>query len=204
MAQDKSPAWGERHQAAVLLPPAPPSDLQRSVGPFTNKCPSAVLPTVLPKSAASASRDFLPLIAGHGWLSRQVSSISRAAMPARRTLGPSSHHIGPSPSHSRTGVHSNVCPSGTTGTAAARAKIAAASIIHTQCRRYPDPNEAHSPAPRAAPGQPPQPAPLCSSGRPRSVGSEEAVAIGAWVEGCCLRGDSDIHPSFGCCGSLRH
>ncbi len=39
-------------------------------------------------------------------------------MPESRTLGPSAHQMGPSPSQTWVGVHSKVCPRGMTGTSA--------------------------------------------------------------------------------------
>jgi hypothetical protein len=45
---------------------------------------------------------------GHGWLNRHVLSISRVAIPDKRTRGPSTHQRGPSPSQTGTGVQVNV------------------------------------------------------------------------------------------------
>lgn len=47
------------------------------------------------------------------WAGLQVSSTSRAAIPASRTLGPSAHQIGPSPSHTRIGVQLKTIPGAT-------------------------------------------------------------------------------------------
>ncbi len=44
------------------------------------------------------------------WFGLQLSSISRAAIPAKRLRSPSARQIGPSPSHTCVGVHVNVVP----------------------------------------------------------------------------------------------
>lgn len=113
IAQDRSPPIGERHQAAVRLPTPSPSDRQRIVGPLTSTWPSRLLPVGRPTSRTSASLASTAPAAGQGWLSRQLPSISRAAMPERRIRGPSAHQIGPSPSQTRVGVQSNDWPAGT-------------------------------------------------------------------------------------------
>lgn len=79
--------------------------------------PVGNFPLAPPKSPTRRSRASRPLTAGHGWPGRQLSSISRAATPAIRILGPSAHQIGPSPSHTAVGVHVKVRPADTTGTA---------------------------------------------------------------------------------------
>jgi hypothetical protein len=81
--------------------------------------PSGVDPRAPPSRLTSRLRASVPLTAGHGCPGRQLPSISRAATPAIRTLGPSAHQIGPSPSHTSVGVHRNVAPARTTGAAAA-------------------------------------------------------------------------------------
>src|SRR3546814_3326733 len=48
MAHDTSPSIGEVHQAAVLVPPALPSERHESVGPLTNTWPSRLVPVGLP------------------------------------------------------------------------------------------------------------------------------------------------------------
>ena len=108
------------------MPPAPPSDTQASGCPSTRKWPSGLRPLALPRSRTSASRASVAEAEGQGWLSLQVPSISRAAMPDSRTWGPSAHHMGPSPSHTRIGVHVNAWPTGT---------IDAASRMKTLIRR---------------------------------------------------------------------
>lgn len=113
MAHETSPPMGETHQAAVREPTPLPSEIQVIVGPLTSTCPSALTPVRTPTSATSASRALSAAADGHGWLSRHVPSISRAAMPDRRRRGPSAHQTGPSPSHTRVGVHLNTLPSGT-------------------------------------------------------------------------------------------
>lgn len=50
------------------------------------------------------------LAEGQGWPDLQLPSISRAAMPANLTFGPSAHQMGPSPSQTAVGVHENVVP----------------------------------------------------------------------------------------------
>src|SRR5690606_40374886 len=51
------------------------------------------------------------------WFARQVPSVSRAAMPDRRIVGPSAHHMRPSRSHTRAGVHSKLLLAGVTAMA---------------------------------------------------------------------------------------
>src|SRR3546814_13923867 len=118
MAHDTSPSIGEVYQAAVLVPPALPSERHESVGPLTNTWPSRLVPVGLPTISTKASRAACAGASGHGWFDRHVPSLSRAAMPARRMRGPSAHQTGPSPSQTRVGVHKNVWPAGTTGTSA--------------------------------------------------------------------------------------
>lgn len=109
---------GETHQAAVLLPPAEPSDTQLIVGERTRTWPVPSLPFGPPSSATSRSRASIAPTAGQGWLLRQVPSISRAATPATRTFAPSAHQIGPSPSQTARGVHLKDEPAGMIGLAA--------------------------------------------------------------------------------------
>src|SRR3546814_2800804 len=56
MAHDTSPSIGEVHQAAVLVPPALPSERHESVGPLTNTWPSRLVPVGLPTISTKASR----------------------------------------------------------------------------------------------------------------------------------------------------
>lgn len=109
-----SPVVCEIHHAPVRLPPAPPLETQRSVGPRTIACPPGAVPVCRPSSRTSAARACAGVAAGHGWPGRHVPSLSRVAMPATRTRGPSAHHIGPSPSHTRMGVQRKGTPAGTT------------------------------------------------------------------------------------------
>jgi hypothetical protein len=118
MAQLMSPAVGELHHEAVRLPPAEPSDRQSKVGPVIKICPCPLTPNATPNKFTRASLATRPLARGQGCPDAHVLSISRAAIPARRTLGPSAHQIGPSPSQTCVGVHSKVCPLGMTGTSA--------------------------------------------------------------------------------------
>jgi hypothetical protein len=87
--------------------------MQVIVADRTRTCPSEVRPVGPPKSWTIRSRATTPLTGGHGCPWRQLPSISRAATPAILTFGPSAHQIGPSPSQTATGVHSNRCPEGT-------------------------------------------------------------------------------------------
>jgi hypothetical protein len=123
IAQERSPPLGDTHQAAVRLPTPSPPDVQRNGCPVTRTCPSLLRPTGLPISLTRASRAASALALGHGWFERQVPPNSLAAMPARRMRGPSSHHMGPSPSHTRTGVQTNCSPAGTTTTCAATIRL---------------------------------------------------------------------------------
>lgn len=75
-------------------------------------CPSGIVPRGPPRILTSLSRASIASTAGQGWFARHDPSISRAATPAIRTLGPSAHHIGPSPSHTAVGVQANVRPAG--------------------------------------------------------------------------------------------
>ena len=80
------------------------------VGPRTRTWPCALLPIGSPTNNTNASRLVSALAGGQGWLSLQVPSISRAAMPANRMRGHSAHQTGPSPSQTRVGVQSNEWP----------------------------------------------------------------------------------------------
>lgn len=113
-----SPTLGDTHHEAVRFPPAEPSDQHVSFGPVNMICPWLLTPVRTPRKATSASRAFSALALGHGWPGEQVPSSSLAAIPARRSRGPSSHHIGPSPSQTWEGVHSKVWPREMTGTSA--------------------------------------------------------------------------------------
>lgn len=131
MLQETSPDCGETQKAAVRLPPAPPSDRQVIAGPRTRIWPSRDRPVGFPINCTSASRASTGSASTHGWPALQVPSISLAATPDRRTRGPSAHQIGPSPSQTRTGVHWNICPAGTTATAA---RSANSISILTSCK----------------------------------------------------------------------
>jgi hypothetical protein len=115
MAQDKSPIPGAPHQAAVRDPPAEPIERHWRRGPLTSICPSCDCPNEPPRKRTSLFRASSAEAVGHGWPGRQVPSISRAAMPARRIFGPSAHHIGPSPSQTRTGMQVKATPAAKTG-----------------------------------------------------------------------------------------
>lgn len=206
IAHEMSPLTGDRHQAAVRVPPAPPSETQLSVGPLTRMCPSALRPIGVPTSATSASRASIALASGHGWLALQLPSISRAAIPVSRTWGPSAHQIGPSPSHTRVGVQLNDWPEGTIAAAASKTAI----IGHRTARspRRPDlgPNARHNRAVRDKRAQLPLPLPLCSFYKLRQQ------EYRASVEDCEVRlsdlvqarGGNDSRQSFGCCDNLRY
>ena len=72
--------------------------------------PVASVPLAPPKRRTRRSRASVAPVAGQGWFGLHVPSISRAATPAIRTLGPSAHQMGPSPSHMATGVHVKAAP----------------------------------------------------------------------------------------------
>lgn len=120
IAQERSPLRGDVHHAAVRPPPADPFEMQLRVGPETRVCPSRALPVARPTSATSAFFASSAVARGHGWFGRQLPSLSRAAIPATRMRGPSSHQMGPSPSQTRVGVHANVPPAGITTEASIR------------------------------------------------------------------------------------
>ena len=87
------------------------------------------MPRGPPSSRTSRSRASVPLGLGHGCPGLQLPSISRAATPAMRILGPSAHHTGPSPSQTAVGVHTNVFPWGTTWASACQ--LAGSSPVTT-------------------------------------------------------------------------
>ena len=113
-----SPTLGDTHHDAVRFPPAEPSDRHVRVGPVNMICPCLLTPVQTPRKATNASRAFSALALGHGWPGEQVPSSSLAAIPAKRSRGPSSHQIGPSPSQTWEGVHLKVSPREMTGTSA--------------------------------------------------------------------------------------
>ena len=113
-----SPTLGDTHHDAVRFPPAEPSDRHVRVGPVNMICPCLLTPVRTPRKATNASRAFSALALGHGWPGEQVPSSSLAAIPAKRSRGPSSHQIGPSPSQTWEGVHLKVSPREMTGTSA--------------------------------------------------------------------------------------
>lgn len=123
------------HHAAVRSPRALPSDRQRIVPLRTRTWPVTKLPRGPPRKRTSWSRAWIPLAVGHGWLGLQVSSISRAAIPASRSFGPSAHQIGPSPSHTAVGVHVNVMPAATTSAAKKSNMPQSVTLIATSARR---------------------------------------------------------------------
>lgn len=129
MAQLKSPLPGNSHHAPVRAPLAGPFDVQRIVGAHTRICPVFVCPFAPPKKRTSRSRASLPEALGQGCPSLQVPSISRAAIPASLTLGPSAHQMGPSPSQTRVGVQAKACPDAMTR--AVRTASMAGAIVPT-------------------------------------------------------------------------
>ncbi len=132
IAHERSPVAGERHQAAVRDPPADPSDMQMSVGPRTKAWPSDARPRSPPSKATRTALAAGALARGQGWFGLQVPSISRAAMPASRTRGPSAHQIGPSPSQTLIGVQVKLVPFETVDGPAALAGEAAQSPAHAK------------------------------------------------------------------------
>jgi hypothetical protein len=114
MAQLRSTPFAVRHQPAVLLPRALPSDKQCIEGARTRIWSVGMVPRGPPKKRTSWSRATSGPAEGQGWPSLHEPSISLAAMPARRILGPSAHQIGPSPSQTAVGVHVNEAPAATT------------------------------------------------------------------------------------------
>lgn len=104
IAQDKSPTLCAEHHAAVRSPFADPFEIQRIGGACTRIWPVGSLPFDPPRSLTRWSLAPLPEALGQGCAFRHELSISRAAMPASRILGPSAHQIGPSPSQTATGV----------------------------------------------------------------------------------------------------
>lgn len=97
IAQETSPLFGDVHHAAVRLPPAFPFDRHIIVGPFTSTWPSRDTPRREPITSTSASRAWIAVAFGHGWLERQEPSASRAAIPAMRRADlrrtrPGHHH----------------------------------------------------------------------------------------------------------------
>ena len=115
-----SPDRGETHHAPVRSPPALPVEVQRIVGPNKRICPWRPTPVRVPSRETSASLEAIGSLFGHGCPSEQLPSISLAAMPERRSRGPSAHHTGPSPSQTWVGVQSNDCPAGTVATWSAK------------------------------------------------------------------------------------
>ena len=110
IAQDRSRPLASLHQAAVLFPPAEPADMQRMGAAWTLMCPVRNVPRPPPNRPTRALRAAVADAAGHGWPLRQEPSISLAAMPDRRTRGPSAHQIGPSPSQTAVGVQVKSVP----------------------------------------------------------------------------------------------
>lgn len=127
-----------RQKAAVRSPFPFPLLRQLNAGALTWMCPVGRCPCEPPSSATSLSRASIPFVSGQGCPSRQVSSISRVAIPASRIRGPSAHQIGPSPSQTRVGVHSNTSPSGMTVAAAK------SSSIVNSCYSQPMPSRSRS------------------------------------------------------------
>lgn len=86
-----------------------------------------------------------------------LPSISRAAMPDKRTCGPSAHQIGPSPSQTRIGVHANDWPAGTIAAAQNIRPVIGLCMAHSQRHRHPDRDADHTPAARGRPAHRPRP-----------------------------------------------
>jgi hypothetical protein len=101
------------HQAAVLDPRPEPTETHRSGRARTRTWPSLERPTGVPRIRTNVSLASVADASGQGWPVRHDPSISRAAIPERRSLGPSAHQTGPSPSHTRTGVHVKRVPAAT-------------------------------------------------------------------------------------------
>jgi hypothetical protein len=101
-------------------------------------CPALITPYGPPSKETKRSRASMALTEGQGWLGLHEPSISRAAIPAIRTFGPSAHQIGPSPSQTAVGVHLNVWPSGTILPAASAglAKSNATSVMAIFVRNF--------------------------------------------------------------------
>ena len=66
MLHDTSPDCGDWQNAAVLLPPALPSDIQVMRGPLTRICPSRDTPVARPISLTNASRASIGSASGQG------------------------------------------------------------------------------------------------------------------------------------------
>ena len=66
IAQLRSRPSDSEHQAAVLLPPALPSDTHRIGGPLIRRWPSRLLPVTLPTRLARALRAWSADAARHG------------------------------------------------------------------------------------------------------------------------------------------
>lgn len=94
-------------------PPADPSEMQVMGAARTSMWPVGKVPLGPPKRRTRRSRASIASMAGQGWFGLHVPSISRAATPAILTRGPSAHQIGPSPSHTATGVQVNEAPADT-------------------------------------------------------------------------------------------
>jgi hypothetical protein len=212
VAHDRSPIDGDVHQAAVLDPPAEPSERQVMVADFTMIWPSGSLPRGPPSKRTSRSRASIAPIAGHGWPGRHDPSNSRAATPAIRIFGPSTHQIGPSPSQTATGVHRKVWPFGMTSALTLPCEIAGAArtiaatnpnrLTRTLLRLHRDQGVRHSLDRRDEQGQRRQ--------RVRESNSQSfqrypmtppVKRANARMKGC---GGSDSRQSSGCCDSPRH
>src|SRR3546814_14941906 len=115
MAHDTSPSIGEVHQAAVLVPPALPSERHESAGPLTNTWPPRLVPVGLPTISTKASRAACAGPSWHGWFARPAPPPSRPAIPARPIRGHSDTPTGPAPSLTRLGGAKNVYTEGTNG-----------------------------------------------------------------------------------------
>jgi hypothetical protein len=114
IAQDRLRPSARMHHAAVRVPLADPVERQCIAGAKTLTCPFCKGPLAPPIRATKCARASTPLASGQGWPDRHEPSISRAAIPERRTFAPSLHQIGPSPSHTATGVQTNRVPAATT------------------------------------------------------------------------------------------
>lgn len=199
MAHERSPTRGDMHQAAVRVPPAPPTDTQFSFGPDTVTCPSGREPVTVPSIRARVLRASTADAFGHGWLALQVPSISLAAMPESRTCGPSAHQIGPSPSHKAIGVQVKACPEGTMAAAARISSIIGPGMAHNRRHRHLCRDAIHSPDRHVVPARLRQLSPRRNFGMPR-IALPPGTVRGALAE---TTGDGNgTRQSCGCYGSL--
>ena len=157
-------------------------------------------PVAAPINCTSASRATIAMASGQGWLSRHVPSISLAAIPASRTWGPSSHHTGPSPSQTRTGVQVNSSPAGITGTEASKSNML---IIRRLPRRGPGQGRDDTPDRLSSMG-PRLPLVQQSSWDNRRCPHQTACWIATEAGAQTARDGNDSRLFSGCCGNLAH